>query len=451
ARFPKCFRPVASSAPGRRLEPPAERAIQAPWAVEIDVASLQVAAAFIRIVRRTPVQHAAVVEHHELACTQREAQLEPRVGEELAQSPPRPLKAPRGAGIEQGQIVEPRTVVHPGHPADGIALHDRPSFGQLLILVDEPEPHRRRSQQLQALGVLLLQRFRDRQAVHQRGPSAARLIHQTMEELHPRHRLAVRVIGVRSEGNGAISEVIGAGAGVDLENAAEVGLPQIAEATRDPENALRVGGEVTDDDEAMGQERLDGPQAHFVTVQVPPIHADRLQRQIGAPRDLARQTVPEVELISEPAQLILAGIPVAEGQPYPILTSLLDSHERQVIGQSVRVVEALLSLRIQIVRVLASLPQPQRRQLHGAGALAGLDQYPRRIRLEPEAHAAHHTPLPRICSGGTMFARASSSARSASPAQMLSTSSRWDSQISRASTSRLESAMYTLNWFSTRM
>src|SRR5512146_1419735 len=101
--------------------------------------------------------------------------------------------------------------------------------------------------------------------------------------------------------------------------------------------------------------------------------------------------------------------------------------------------EALLCVWIETDRVLAPLPQPQRRQLHGG--LAGLGEYPRRSRFELQAYAVHQTPLLEIRSGGTMFARASFSARSASPAQMLCTSSRCDSQISRASTSRLESAM----------
>ena len=84
--------------------------------------------------------------------------------------------------------------------------------------------------------------------------------------------------------------------------------------------------------------------------------------------------------------------------------------------------EPLLGVRIQMRRILAPLPQPERGQLHGA--LARLGEYPRRIRLQLQTYAAHHTDLRRIRSGGTMFARASCSARSASPAQMLSTSSR---------------------------
>src|SRR6185437_15367124 len=115
----------------------------------------------------------------------------------------------------------------------------------------------------------------------------------------------------------------------------------------------------------MGQERRDGPQAHFVTVQGPPIDTDRLQRQIGAPRDLTRQTILQVELIRQPAQLISAGVPVAEGKPRPIVTALLDVDEGEIFRQSVWIEEALLGMRIETERVLTPLPQPQRRQLDG--------------------------------------------------------------------------------------
>src|SRR6185437_9867932 len=189
----------------------------------------------------------------------------------------------------------------------------------------------------------------------------------------------------------------------------------------------------------MGQERRDGLQTHLIARESAPIHTHRFEPEIGAPGYLPRKIVARVELIREPVQFIFARIAVAEGKPGTILTSGLDAHEGEVIRQAVWIEQALLGLGIETRRVPAALPQPQRRQVHGA--CRDLSQDPGRVRFEPDAHVIHHTPRFRISSGGTMLAWASFAARSASPAQRLSTSSRWDSQISRASTSRFESAM----------
>src|SRR6185437_9023417 len=127
------MRPLASSVAARAAEPPAESAIQALRPVQIDVTALQMPMTLVRIVRGPPVQHAAVVEHHELAGLERKPQLEARIGEELAQPPARPVQPPRGSGIEQRQVVESRTVVHTAHAAAEVALHDRAVLDELLV------------------------------------------------------------------------------------------------------------------------------------------------------------------------------------------------------------------------------------------------------------------------------------------------------------------------------
>src|SRR5579883_1817249 len=162
----------------------------------------------------------------------------------------------------------------------------------------------------------------------------------------------------------------------------------------------------------MGEKRLHGPQAHRLAVEVTSIDADCLQRQIGAPRDPRRERLFALELIREPAQLILAGVPVAEGEPCPVLATLLHPHQGEIVRQPVRIEEALLSVRIEMGGILTPLPKPQRRQLRDGLAASG--QYPRRGRLERNPYAIHRPPPVRSRSGGTMFARASSSARSAS-------------------------------------
>ena len=63
-----------------------ESPIEAARSIQIDVTALQVPEALGRVIGRTAVQDAAVVEHHQLAGGEREPQFERGIGEQLPQA-----------------------------------------------------------------------------------------------------------------------------------------------------------------------------------------------------------------------------------------------------------------------------------------------------------------------------------------------------------------------------
>src|SRR5699024_9332229 len=70
----------------------ADAAIKAARAVDVDIAALQVSITLAGVETRAPVQDAGIVEHHQLAIIQPEANFVAAVHEQLAQTAPGALE-----------------------------------------------------------------------------------------------------------------------------------------------------------------------------------------------------------------------------------------------------------------------------------------------------------------------------------------------------------------------
>ena len=299
-----------------------------------------------------------------------------------------------------------------------------------------------RSQELQAFRILLLQCLRDREAVHQCGPAARGLVHQTDAAAESRapargtgYRCALR--GERGDRRDHSSRAVnrprtGARSWSPAHGRNDVPPRECTRVRYDRLRMMTKPWVRNDSTDLRRTRRCPGRAPSTLTAS---------RGRSAPPGDLPRQPVLEVELIGEPAQLILAGVPVAEGEATPDSRRCASTWTRdEIVRQPVRVEKTLLGVRIEMSGILATLAKPQRRQLDLAlspawtsilgGAVSSLKRTPFITRLFPGS-----APAAR-CSLAPASRRARRRRRRCS-----STSSRCDSQISRASTSRFESAM----------
>ena len=99
-----------------------------------------------------------------------------------------------------------------------------------------------------------------RQPVDQRRVAPGRVVAQAVQQLDPRHGLAVGLIGVRQQGDRGVGEIGRPRVGAHVERPAEVVAGDVPQAITHPAHGAFLGGRVAEDDVAVaveGVEELD--------------------------------------------------------------------------------------------------------------------------------------------------------------------------------------------------
>ncbi len=216
--------------------PPAQQGEGAGERVEVGVAALEVAAAVL-LEGGPGVQQADVVEDQAVAGPEPEVQLQFRAEGDRGEPPVRGVEGVQFGGRQAAQRTD-RAVVEPhlADAPDGVHADQRLLRAQLGGPVAEDERHGRAGQHGEVLGRLLPQQRRRVEAVHQAGVAALGVVAQAVQQLERRHRVAVRVVGVRRDRGAGERKVVRVLLDPDVEQQAVVGLADVPEGLRDLEH-----------------------------------------------------------------------------------------------------------------------------------------------------------------------------------------------------------------------
>ena len=286
---------------------------------------------------------------------------------------PRAVVGVEALARKQRHEVQPRAEVNGLGITTEVQLDERCARGQLGVDVEVLEPHRRAGEKRERLRMAFAQGLRHGEAVHQRGQTAAGLIHQAMQQLDPGYRRAIGIVGVRIKCQRRVSEVVGIGCGAHVEQRTEIRLARETEHRTQLEHHARLGGHALENHESESQECFQ-PRAQLG------------RARVGAParpRQLGERAVPQPR-----RGAIVAGgrerrfredllgvetrfMSVAEFDPVSTRQRLRHRHQRELNIEVRRILQPLLRLQIDAGRIPAALAQPQRMDgvLTAVGAL----------------------------------------------------------------------------------
>ena len=294
---------------------------------------------------------AQVVDDEEVA--RRELELDPvlRRLEHPAEALVRLVVAADSVGSQAEGLCRARVVAHRLDVPPGVERDDRRLGLELSLGVGVAEPDRRRGQQLE---IIPRQIGRDAEGVDERVLSAVGARGEAVQQLERGRRVAIRIVGVRTQAEAGVREVRRVDDRLHVEQAPVVRLADEAEELRDTRHRSRFGRPAGENREA---ELVDGRE--------PVAQCGAARRDVVVARDRQGTLEPRVPERARPrgrlagirAQPVLveaAHVPVGERD-----RAALDLDDREIVRQRPRVEEALSAL----VATLAAgtvVAQPER-------------------------------------------------------------------------------------------
>ncbi len=165
----------------------------------------------------------------------------------------------------------------------GVQADQRAGGGQLRGSVAVSEGDRGDGERGERGRILRAERGGGVESVHEPGIATVGRIVQAVQQLHGRHRVAVRVVGVRGDGQAGEGQVGRRALDPDVEQPAVIGLPDVAQARGHRQDRARVGGHVAEQEQSFPQDGgLAGAAGQPVPVEHGPVAVGVKQHRHGA-------------------------------------------------------------------------------------------------------------------------------------------------------------------------
>ena len=308
------------------------------------------------------MQQADIVEHHKIAVVEAETDLEGLILQHVIEHPAGAVVFGQRLGAHQRHEVEARADVHALHLPARIQ-HDRRRTGdQLRRLVLEAIAHGRLAQHLERRRIGGAQGFRRRRAVGQGRQAARGLVGQAVQQLHPRHRGAVRIVRMRPKLQRRIGEVVGAGDGADIKHVAKIRVADVTKGLAHPDDGPVRRRHAAEEDESVFKEGLHPVETRLVRRLLFPVSPGQIGQIAGPEGALGRVVIADGQrdFAGQGRRIEHGIVGVAEADAEAPAAEIGHGFDRQIERQVRRVIEALAGAEVDFGRRRAAFAQPDR-------------------------------------------------------------------------------------------